>query len=49
MSAFSKVKMSYSKVAIIAFSKGGSYGRKGHGYHESRGAEADKYNPQGDR
>ena len=40
MSAFSKAKMSGSKVAIMILSKGGSYGRKGHYNGYAGGAEA---------
>lgn len=45
MTAFSKMKMSYCKSAIMVFLKGGHYAGKGHYNHESKGAEAVKHNP----
>jgi hypothetical protein len=49
MSYYTNLRMSYSEDAIILYFQGGSYGRRGHGYHESGGIEAVTCNSQGNR
>ena len=49
MSAFSKMKMSYFKNAIMPNLEGGRYGRKGHYNNEPEGAKAAKCDSQANR